>query len=242
MYAHVATEHGEPGIAVQYWYNYYFNDFANKHEGDWEMVQVMFDDANSAEEALQQEPTRTAYSGHAGGELADWTDKKLEKLGDRPSSTSRPAQTPPTTRRARSSASPRRAGVRLRPDDGPAPQGGPGARAAAGRAADAGRVRLAHLRRPLGRGVRLALLGIAGPAVRERWYEPFTWANDLRDFSDKIPDSVLGIDPVGAICAIVNTGSDIMLFYGEHPWVVIGGALIVLGGLGAVSSTARRNG
>jgi hypothetical protein len=83
-YAHVATEDGVPGIAVQYWYNYYFNDFANKHEGDWEMVQVMFDEADSAEEALEQEPTRTAYSGHAGGEIADWTDKKLQKEGDRP--------------------------------------------------------------------------------------------------------------------------------------------------------------
>jgi hypothetical protein len=53
-------------------------------------------------------------------------------------------------------------------------------------------------------------------------------------FSDKIPDSILGIDPVGAICAIVNTGSDIMLFYGERPCLVIGGALIVMGTLGAV--------
>ena len=105
-YAHVAKEEGEPGIAVQYWYNYYYNDFANKHEGDWEMVQVMFDEADSAEEALQQEPTRTAFSGHAGGELAGLDGQEAGKgWAFARWYTLRQARTPRTTRRARSSAS-----------------------------------------------------------------------------------------------------------------------------------------
>src|SRR5579885_174682 len=37
VYAHVATDSEHPGkLAVQYWFYYTFNDFTNKHEGDWE--------------------------------------------------------------------------------------------------------------------------------------------------------------------------------------------------------------
>ena len=42
-YAHIVTEPGKPGkLALQYWFYYPFNDFNNKHESDWEMVQLMF--------------------------------------------------------------------------------------------------------------------------------------------------------------------------------------------------------
>ena len=34
IYAHIATEDGKPGIALQYWFFYYFNQFNNQHEGD----------------------------------------------------------------------------------------------------------------------------------------------------------------------------------------------------------------
>ena len=234
-YAHVAKEEGIPGIAVQYWYNYYYNDFANKHEGDWEMVQVMFDGADSAEEALQQEPTRTAYSGHAGGELADWTDKKLEKVGVRPvvyvtTGSQRRALLGGDVHRRRQAW----AGLRLRPDEGTPPQVDPEVVMLPDEPPTEGEFAWLTYGGLWGEESGSLFSGIAGPAVSERWYEPFTWANDLRDFSDKIPDSVLGIDPVGAICAIVNTGSDIMLFYGEHPWVVVGGGLMVMGSLGSV--------
>jgi hypothetical protein len=234
-YAHVATEPGVRGIAVQYWYNYYYNDFANKHEGDWEMVQVMFDDADTVEEALEQDPTRTAYSGHAGGETANWTDSKLEKVGDHPVvyvttgaqaahysegtyiGVARAGQVfgcDPTTGPHRS-VEPE---VVLLPDEAPT----------------TGEFAWLSFAGLWGEESGSLFSGIAGPAVRPRWDEPFTWADGLRDYSDKIPDNFLGIDPVGAICAIVNTGSDIMLFYGEYPWAVIGAALIMMGSLGAV--------
>ena len=29
IYASIATEDGQPGIALQYWFFYYFNDFNN---------------------------------------------------------------------------------------------------------------------------------------------------------------------------------------------------------------------
>ena len=78
IYAHISTEEGYDGFAVQYFFFYYYNDFLNKHEGDWEKIQLAFD-AQSIEQALAQGPVRVAYSGHAGGERADWESDRLEK-------------------------------------------------------------------------------------------------------------------------------------------------------------------
>jgi hypothetical protein len=78
VYAHVATEPGKPGkLALQYWIFYAFNDFNNTHEGDWEMIQLVFD-ADDAREALGKVPTVVGYSSHEGAEKADWGDDKLE--------------------------------------------------------------------------------------------------------------------------------------------------------------------
>jgi hypothetical protein len=49
-YAHVIGEEpedGSRGIALQYWYFYYFNDADNTHEGDWEMIQLSWDAATA---------------------------------------------------------------------------------------------------------------------------------------------------------------------------------------------------
>ena len=43
-YAHIVTEQGE--LALQYWFYYPFNDWNNKHESDWEMIQLVFDAAD----------------------------------------------------------------------------------------------------------------------------------------------------------------------------------------------------
>jgi Vacuolar protein sorting-associated protein 62 len=82
-YAHIAREEGRQGIAIQYWFYYYFNRFNDLHESDWEMIQVVFD-ADTVEEALTQEPTRVAFAQHEGGETAHWTDAKLQKEDGHP--------------------------------------------------------------------------------------------------------------------------------------------------------------
>jgi hypothetical protein len=235
VYVHIATEDGVDGIAVQYWYNYYYNDFANKHEGDWEMVQIMFDEAKTVEEALEQEPTRTAYSGHAGGETANWTDDKLEKVGDQP------VVYVTTGAHAAHYSEGTFIGVAKRgqvfgcdPTIGPHRSVEPVVIMLPDEAPTEGEFAWLSFAGLWGEESGPLFSGIRGPAVRERWDEPFTWAAGLRDFSDKIPDSILGIDPVGLICAVVNTGSDIMLFYGEYPFAVIGGALLLAASLGLI--------
>ena len=81
VYAHVAREPGRPGrLALQYWLYYVFNDYNDKHESDWELIQLHFD-ADAVEEALQRRPTEVLYSQHEGAERAGWNDDKLEKVG-----------------------------------------------------------------------------------------------------------------------------------------------------------------
>lgn len=77
-YAHVATEVGVADrLALQYWFFYPFNDYTNKHEGDWEMIQLVFAAAD-ATDALDQSPLEVGYSQHEGLEVARWDDPKLQ--------------------------------------------------------------------------------------------------------------------------------------------------------------------
>ena len=76
-YAHVVTDPARPGkLALQYWFYYVFNEWNNLHEGDWEMIQLVFD-APTAEAALEQSPVEVGYSQHEGAEKAAWNDPKL---------------------------------------------------------------------------------------------------------------------------------------------------------------------
>jgi hypothetical protein len=77
-YAHVATEAGiGDRLALQYWFFYPFNDYTNKHEGDWEVIQLVFAAAD-ATQALDETPIEVGYSQHEGLEVSQWDDPKLE--------------------------------------------------------------------------------------------------------------------------------------------------------------------
>src|SRR5262249_38813440 len=81
VYAHVATDPDDRGkVALQYWFFYAFNDFNNLHEGDWEMIQLVFD-APDAHAALARRPVEVGYSSHEGAERAAWGDSKLKLVG-----------------------------------------------------------------------------------------------------------------------------------------------------------------
>jgi hypothetical protein len=77
-YARVVSEPGVPGkLALQYWFFYVFNDWNNNHEGDWEMIQIVFD-ADTPAQALARGPSEVGYSQHSSAERAAWGDPKLE--------------------------------------------------------------------------------------------------------------------------------------------------------------------
>ena len=82
-YAHIARQADQPGLALQYWFFYYFNQFNDLHEADWEGMQILFD-SSSAEGALAEEPSAIGLFQHEGGESADWDDEKVEKKGNHP--------------------------------------------------------------------------------------------------------------------------------------------------------------
>ena len=107
VYAHVATESGK--LALQYWFFYVYNDFNNKHEGDWELIQLDFD-ATTPAAALRTRPFEVGYSQHAAAERAEWAHRSSSSSRGRIRSSIRPRGRTPTTSRPRSSsgAAPRR--------------------------------------------------------------------------------------------------------------------------------------
>jgi len=82
-YAHIAREAGRPGLAVQYWFFWYFNQFNDLHEGDWEGMQVVFESSDPAR-ALAEGPAEVGLFQHGGGEKANWDEGKVEKEGTHP--------------------------------------------------------------------------------------------------------------------------------------------------------------
>ena len=82
-YTHIARQKGRPGLAVQYWFFWYFNQFNDLHEGDWEGMQVVFSASDPAQ-ALREGPSEVGLFQHGGGEKAKWSDGKVEKEGTHP--------------------------------------------------------------------------------------------------------------------------------------------------------------
>lgn len=84
VYAAVRQQADRPDrIALQYWFFWYYNLWNNKHEGDWEGIQLVFD-ASSVDEALTMEPSSVGYAQHEGGERVTWHDARLDREGSRP--------------------------------------------------------------------------------------------------------------------------------------------------------------
>lgn len=69
-YAHVTRGGQAQHITIQYWLFYWYNDAFNKHEGDWEMVQVELSPAG--------EPEWLILSQHHGGTRRPWSAARIE--------------------------------------------------------------------------------------------------------------------------------------------------------------------
>jgi hypothetical protein len=210
-YAHLAHEPGRSGLALQYWFFWYFNQFNDLHEGDWEGMQISFE-ADTASAALGEEPRQIILFQHAGGERADWGDSKVKKEGTHP--IVYPAagshatfydsavyvengqqgsglgcdNTSPPVRELR----PRPVLLPERP-----PQAGP--------------FQWLSYEGRWGEREKGYNNGPTGPATKTVWREPFAWMAAQRSSSPRLPaSSIVGPTITGAFCGAVATASDLV--------------------------------
>jgi len=214
VYAHVAQEAGYPDrLALQYWFYYPFNDWNNLHEGDWEMIQLVFD-AGSAEEALETEPVEVGYSQHEGAERAEWGEEKLEIVDG-----THPVVYPAAGSHAnfyseglflgRSAEQ----GVGCDDTTGPSRELRPAAVSIPSEpeAAQAAFPWIAFEGR-WGERQQAFYNGPTGPNLKAQWTEPMTWAEDWRDVSYAVPaGGSFGTGATDFFCGAVAAGSNFVL-------------------------------
>jgi hypothetical protein len=237
-YAHVATERGK--LAVQYWLYYTFNDFNDKHESDWEFVQVVFD-AGSVREALADVPVEVGASQHEGGERAAWTDDKLEKDGTHPvfypGAGSHANYYSDALWLGRSA----RQGFGCDDTQGPSVRTPVQVRLVPSSVSSAGGPD-AWLGYDGRWGQKEAAFnnGPPGPQVQDAWTKPITWQDHLRDGAVAIPGrDTLGPSVTSFFCGAVAKGSDVFIFMTTEPWGFLGlGLLLLAGALAAFERTS----
>ena len=233
-YARVVTEPGREGVALQYWLYYPFNDFNNKHESDWEMVQLEFA-APDAAGALEQEPTRLGYSQHEGVELAAWDSLKLQ-VEDGTHPVVHPAAGSHANYYDESLFLGRSGQQGFGCDDtrGPSRDVSPAVvlipSDAQARSEDfpwldyTGR---------WGQRERSFYNGPTGPNTKDQWTAPLTWTDEEgAEASYAVPASgIYGTEATTFFCTVVATGSDALRLALSNPgWAVlllIGAALMV---------------
>jgi hypothetical protein len=224
VYAHVASDRLHPAeLALQYWLFYAYNDWNNLHEGDWEMIQLVFD-AGNAHDALMTAPTSVGYSQHEGAERAAWSSSKLERVGG-----THPVVYPAAGSHANfydeglflgSSAS---QGVGCDDTSGPhrdlhssvatIPSDPPQAREQFPWIAFEGR---------WGELQPSFFNGPTGPNLKTQWTEPIQWSEGWRDRSYSVPTaSVFGTAATDFFCRAIGGGSSALVRFVSRPAQVI---------------------
>ena len=241
VYAHVVGEDGSPGkLALQYWFFYPFNDFNNTHEGDWEMIQLVFD-APDARTALGTEPVEVGYSSHEGAESASWDDEKLEVVDDRPVVYPAAGSHANKYSDALWLGSSAEAGVGCDDTRGPHRQLSPRVATIPSDpvAAEAAYPWIAFEGR-WGELQKAFFNGPTGPNQKTQWTQPITWSEDWRDRSYAVPTGgAFGTSTTDFFCSAVAKGSRALaqLLSNPLPLVVFIGAVLGLLIFAAVHAT-----
>jgi hypothetical protein len=219
-YAHVVSESQHPGqLALQYWFFYVFNDWNNLHEGDWEMIQLVFDEP-TVSDALASAPVAVGYSQHEGAERAAWGDDKLERVDGthvvvHPAAGSHANFYGEALYLGSSAAE----GVGCDDTRGPTFDVRPAVQTIPTDPAEAlkafpwidfqgrwGELRPAFFNGP------------TGPNLKEQWTHPITWAADWRTRSYTVPGStIFGPSATGFFCGAVAHGSRSLVRLVDHP-------------------------
>jgi hypothetical protein len=225
VYAHVATEADQPGrLALEYWFYYPFNDFNNKHESDWETIQVEFD-VGTAAEALTTDPVTVLYSQHEAGEESAWDDPKLA-LDD--------GTHPEVFASAGSHSNHYASGLFLLRSGS---QGlgcdstldaAPGEKPVVVTIPSNPERALREFPWTGYQGhwgeqfSRAFYSGPLGPSAKDRWDQPFTATEDRNEISYQVPGGdVYGVKTTDAFCSVVERGSVVYLRFTDNPLPVL---------------------
>jgi hypothetical protein len=225
VYAHVVGDPRHPGeLALQYWLFYAYNDWNNLHEGDWEMIQLLFE-ADDAAEALETEPTRVGYSQHEGAEQADWGEDKLELVDG-----THPVVHPAAGSHAnffeeglylgRSAEQ----GVGCDDTTGPTIELQPAVVTIPSDPAEAVEAYpWIDFEGRWGELQRAFFNGPTGPNLKTQWTEPVTWAENWRDQSYAVPaGGALGTGATDFFCGAIAGGSKALQRALDNPPLVLG--------------------
>jgi hypothetical protein len=223
VYARVVAQEDHPDeIVLQYWFYWYYNDWNNKHESDWEGIQLVFP-AASAAQALSVDPTSIGYAQHEAGERQSWTSDVLDRDGDHP------VVYPSTGSHASYFDSAlhigRSAGEGFGCDDstGPSdelrpavvllPDGAPAASDAFAWLAFEGRWGERH---------GGPYNGPTGPTTKDRWTRPIDWQDTLRTSSVVVPAVGTRSGAVAdTFCNVVESGSNLLLRFAQSPLTIL---------------------
>jgi hypothetical protein len=233
VYAHVATEPASPGrLALQFWFFYAYNHFNNLHEGDWEMIQLVFE-AGDAAAALAADPVEVGYSSHEGAERAGWGDDKLELVDG-----THPVVFPAAGSHANKYTdalylgSSAEQGVGCDDTRGPHREVRPVVTTIpSDPAAGAAAFPWLTFEGRWGELQEAFFNGPTGPNLKRQWTEPISWAEGWRDRSLAVPTSGLfGTEATDFFCGAVERGSSalVRLLRNPVPMLIFLGALVGL--------------
>jgi hypothetical protein len=210
-YAHIARQVGRPGLVVQYWFFWYFNQFNDLHEGDWEGMQIAFE-ASTAREALAEGPSEMILFQHAGGERADWEDSKVDKEGTHPivyPAAGSHATFYDSTVYVQNGS--KGSGVGCDNTSEPLFEVQPHPIAIPTFPTTTGRFKWLTYFGHWGEKEKGFNNGPTGPLTKTQWLEPFTWMEKQRTTSPRVPGgSFAGPAVSGAFCGAVATVSDVI--------------------------------
>jgi hypothetical protein len=210
-YAHIARQVGHPGLVVQYWFFWYFNQFNDLHEGDWEGMQIAFE-ADSARQALAEGPSEMILFQHAGGERADWEDSKVQKEGTHPvvyPAAGSHATFYDSTVYVQNGS--KGSGVGCDNTSEPLRELRVHPVAIPTFPTTTGRFRWLTYFGHWGQEEKGFNNGPTGPLTKTQWLEPFTWMEKQRTTSPRVPGgSFAGPAVSGAFCGAVSTVSDVI--------------------------------
>jgi hypothetical protein len=233
VYAHVASDPADRDrIALQYWIFYPFNDFNNKHEGDWEMIQLDFTGADAAAALAADHPDEVGYSSHEGAERAEWGDAKLEVVDGThpvvyPAAGSHANKYTPALYVGSSAE----AGVGCDDTQGPHRELRPVVRTIpSDPQAAAGGFPWITFEGRWGELQKAFFNGPTGPNLKQQWTEPLTWSDGWRDRSYAVPTGgVLGTGATDFFCSGVERGSAALTRLLRSPAATILVLAVVLG-------------